>query len=155
MFHSRTLKIIRLAMKIYSSLGSNPYKWDSDRGHFSVCETWRRKFTFFVAVFHTFAHLCFLLWGLVQHSQENEPSFPTAVWLWIWIIGIWLLVTFYNGWTKKWEVVALFKGVKLLTGRLERGKNTTEFIKMHFLLMIFQSIFQAQVPVHFHSFERL
>ncbi|OXA54762.1 hypothetical protein Fcan01_11737 [Folsomia candida] len=128
-------------MKIYSSLGSNPYKWDSDRGHFSVCETWRRKFTFFVAVFHTFAHLCFLLWGLVQHSQENEPSFPTAVWLWIWIIGIWLLVTFYNGWTKKWEVVALFKGVKLLTGRLEREYPA---IKMKSILWKFNS-----VDVHF------
>lgn len=124
MFNARTLNIIRISMKIYSALGSTPLTWDSDGGHISVCETGRRKVTFFMAVVHIFVHLCFLFWRLGQLSRERNPSFQTAVWLWIWImLGFWHLVTSYNGWTKKWEVVALFKGVKLLTGKLEKGTN--------------------------------
>ncbi|OXA42554.1 hypothetical protein Fcan01_22865 [Folsomia candida] len=104
MFNARTLNIIRISMKIYSALGSTPLTWDSDGGHISVCETGRRKVTFFMAVVHIFVHLCFLFWRLGQLSRERNPSFQTAVWLWIWImLGFWHLVTSYNGWTKKWE----------------------------------------------------
>ncbi|OXA44816.1 hypothetical protein Fcan01_20658 [Folsomia candida] len=123
MFNPRTLKVIEISMKIYSSLGSNPYKWKSECGSFSASTTVTRKFTFFIAVSHTFFLLCFLIWRLVQHTQklESNRSFQAIVWLWIWIILMsWSLVTLYNGWTKKWEIVALFNGVRLLTANLER-----------------------------------
>lgn len=127
MFNLRTLNIIRISMKIFSSLGSNPYCWDSKRKCISVCSTLKRNVAFMLAVLVTGIQLCFLLYRLVQHSQELKSnfSFETMVWLLIWIIiTIWPLVSFHNGWTKKKEVVSLFRGVRLLARYFEKGMQT-------------------------------
>lgn len=109
-------------MKILASMGSIPFKWNPNRGSFSVSTTPMAKFSFFASVLHTVCLLFFLFWRLVQHSQNLE-SFQTLVWLWISIIfTIWALITLHNVWTKKEEIVAIFDGMKLLTLQLERGK---------------------------------
>lgn len=125
MFTNRTLNIIRISMGIYSSLGSNPYSWDSKQNCMSFCSTLRRNISFMFAVLITVIQLGFLFCRLIQHSQELEAnrSFEVIVWLWIWIIlTSWALVSFHNGWTKKSEVVGMFKGVRLFARCFENGK---------------------------------
>lgn len=128
MFNILTLKIMKISMKIFSCMGSHLYEWnnsDDDVSCFKVTSKLWRKITFFIGFSSTVLYYCFLIWRLIQYSNqlESDPSFPDIVWLWIWIIlTTWAIVSFYNGWTKKREVVAHFKGVTLLMKQLERGE---------------------------------
>jgi hypothetical protein len=109
-------------MKICGMLGSNPFEWDDKNECLQVCTKISRKITFAIAVIQSLLYLCFLLWRLVELVHHPNPSFPAAVWQYIWInLNIWGLTTFYNGHTKKQEVVSFFRGLQLLAKKLKNG----------------------------------
>ncbi|OXA44687.1 hypothetical protein Fcan01_20683 [Folsomia candida] len=143
---------MKISMKIFSCMGSHLYEWnnsDDDVSCFKVTSKLWRKITFFIGFSSTVLYYCFLIWRLIQYSNqlESDPSFPDIVWLWIWIIlTTWAIVSFYNGWTKKREVVAHFKGVTLLMKQLEREHPTVKMksviwkfnvMDVHFIVVIF------------------
>lgn len=123
-FNPRTLKIIQISVKLCSSLGSSPYDWDFKRNSITVHSTHRRKIAFTVGTVTSFLYSCFLFWRLVQNFSDPNPSVPVILWLLLWMfITGWGLIGYVNAYMKKEEVAALFKGVKLLAGNLERGEH--------------------------------
>lgn len=129
MLDNRSLKLLKIYMGICCMMGSNPYEWDDKNQCLAVSQKLRRKFTFSFAILHSALYLGFLIWRLVELLHNPNPSFPAAVWIFIWINLIsWSLITMYNSHKKKRNVVSLFQGLKILTNTLKRG-NTGNIIR--------------------------